>query len=426
MTDNKKQTNFFFRFAIIFLLATLILQFYTYKKSQDAEKANPSQTPLTIETTKDSYAIGKFIDLKLVNHTDKEIKLEHKCPESPVILLNSAVDPAKEIEISSPLNCAKVTDKSIDKTIVPAKGKLVLKLKYWHDDKLLNTGRYQFALELKVGGEKEMLRIVSNEFSVEKRGFFSTLWYNSLVKPFYNLLILMITITPGHSLGLGIIFLTILVRLILLVPSNQAMRSQKQMTEIQPRLEALRDKYKNDQQKLAMETMKVWKEANVNPLGSCLPLLIQLPILIALFYVISGGVDATTKINLYNFFANFDYDSLDTILLSILPLTERNVLVLPLIVGLLQFVQMQMTFKKPTTNPATKNAQPGMPDFAVAQNMMKYILPAMIAVFTASVPAGVGLYWGVSTLFAIGQQFVINRSKKEISDAQVIDAEVVK
>jgi YidC/Oxa1 family membrane protein insertase len=87
---------------------------------------------------------------------------------------------------------------------------------------------------------------------------------------------------------------------------------------------------------------------------------------------------------------------------------------------------MQMTFKKPTTNPATKNAQPGMPDFAVAQNMMKYILPAMIAVFTASVPAGVGLYWGVSTLFAIGQQFVINRSKKEISDAQVIDAEVVK
>jgi membrane protein insertase Oxa1/YidC/SpoIIIJ len=86
---------------------------------------------------------------------------------------------------------------------------------------------------------------------------------------------------------------------------------------------------------------------------------------------------------------------------------------------------MQMSFKKPTTNSATNN-NTGMPDFAIAQNLMKYILPVMIAVFTASVPAGVGLYWGVSTLFAIGQQFVINRSSDNSGANKIIEAEVVK
>jgi len=212
----------------------------------------------------------------------------------------------------------------------------------------------------------------------------------------------------------------------LLIPSQKALRSQKQLQEVQPKLEEIKRKYKGNQQKIAEETMKVWKEHKVNPMGNCLPLLIQFPILLALFHVISDGVNIGTATVLYDFLSNFSYSSLNTVLLGILPLTQKNVIVLPLIVGGLQFIQMKLSFsaKKKTDKPK-KDVAPAGIDLGATQGLMTYFLPVMIAVFTASVPAGVGLYWGTSTLFAIGQQIVINKESKKKTQS-VIEAEIVK
>ena len=112
-----------------------------------------------------------------------------------------------------------------------------------------------------------------------------------LYQPLYNILIWFYNVIPGHDIGLAILAVTILVKLILLPFSFQSVRSQKAMQELQPKLEALKNKFKGEKEKLAAETMKLYKENKVNPFSGCLPLLIQLPILIALYQVFLKGFD---------------------------------------------------------------------------------------------------------------------------------------
>jgi YidC/Oxa1 family membrane protein insertase len=184
---------------------------------------------------------------------------------------------------------------------------------------------------------------------------------------------------------------------------------------------------------MAEETMKIWKTHKVNPASSCLPILIQFPILIALFYVIQDGLNPDKTWLLYNFQQNFNLLDIQTNFLNILQLTERNLIALPITVGILQFLQLKLAMNKKTQT-STSNS-----DFqASMQNMMLYFMPGMIAVFTASLPAGVGLYWGTSTLFGIFQQFIINkqvekemssktekthRKKRKKNDVRVIDVD---
>ena len=110
-----------------------------------------------------------------------------------------------------------------------------------------------------------------------------------LYQPLYNALILLVFIMPGNNVGLAIIALTVLVRIILLPSSLKGSRQQKKLQDLQPKLKELMAKYKDDKQKQAEVTAKFYKENKINPLGSCLPLLIQLPILIVLYYVFING-----------------------------------------------------------------------------------------------------------------------------------------
>ena len=204
--------------------------------------------------------------------------------------------------------------------------------------------------------------------------------------------------------------MTILIKLILLGPNHKALKAQKQMQKVQPQLDALKIKYKDEPQKLASETMAIWKKYKVSPMSSCMPMLIQFPILIALFYVIKNGLNFVNPTIVYSSLQGFNLNNINTEFLGIIDLSEVNVIVLPLIVGSLQFFQMKLTLGKAKTNkPVVKddasNPMGGM------QKMMIYFMPIMIAVFTASVPAAVGFYWGTSTLFGIGQQIVVNKSK---------------
>jgi YidC/Oxa1 family membrane protein insertase len=222
---------------------------------------------------------------------------------------------------------------------------------------------------------------------------------------------------PGNDLGLAILILTLILRTILLIPSQKAMRSQKKLQEVNPRIEKLKEKYKGDQQKIAAETMAIWKESKVNPLSSCMPILLQLPILIAVYQTVRNGLNPDNTYMLYTTYSNFSLKDINVNFLGILDLTKVNVYVLPLIIGGLQFAQMKLSMaktKKKTADNAPKN------EMAMANNMMIYMMPVMIALFTASVPAGVALYWGISTLFGIGQQLVVNKEKpKENDDVKV-------
>lgn len=233
------------------------------------------------------------------------------------------------------------------------------------------------------------------------KAFISTILY----QPLYNALILLVFIMPNHNVGLAIIALTVIVRLILLPSSLNASRQQKRMQDLQPQLKALQDKYKDDKQKQAQVLAAFYKENKINPLGSCLPLLIQLPILIVLYYVFINGLDTSR-------FATLLYawvprpDTIQTMFLGI-DLAKPDKFILPIIAGALQFYQgYQMA---PKTKPGE---QPEMAQMISKQ--MLYLMPVFTIFIAGRFPAALPLYWIITTLFAIGQQWWIMRENPKV------------
>ena len=134
------------------------------------------------------------------------------------------------------------------------------------------------------------------------RLFFRTVFY----APIYNFFVFLLYILPGNSLGLAIITITIAIRLLLLVPQHHMLMSNRRLQEIQPKVREIQDLHKEDQSKLGMELMALYKREGVNPLGSCLPLLVQMPILIVLYSVILEITHIVNSYYLYPVLSGFD------------------------------------------------------------------------------------------------------------------------
>ncbi|AZR74933.1 hypothetical protein BBF96_13355 [Anoxybacter fermentans] len=178
--------------------------------------------------------------------------------------------------------------------------------------------------------------------------------------------------------GLAIIVFTLLIRLVLHPLNKKQMDSVKAMQEIQPEVEKLRKKYKNDQQQLQTKLMELYKERGINPAAGCLPLLIQMPILIALFQSIRNLEELE----------NASFLWLDS-------LTKTGDLLLIILTGAVTFAQSYLQQKM------TANINPGNQN-----NIMMYMMPILIILIGKGLPAGVLLYWFTSTLVMTIQQFI--------------------
>lgn len=216
---------------------------------------------------------------------------------------------------------------------------------------------------------------------------------------------LLVFFVPGHNVGLAIIALTVIVRLILLPSSLNASRQQKHMQDLQPQLKALQDKYKDDKAKQAEMLTQFYKENKVNPLGSCLPLLIQMPILIVLYYVFRNGLDTSHFSLLYSYVPHPAY--IQTMFLGLDLGKPDKYYILPVIAGLFQFYQgYQMT-------PKTKSGE--TPEMAqMISKQMLYMMPIFTVLIAGRFQAALPLYWIVTTLFAIGQQWWINKEQPKL------------
>ncbi len=221
-----------------------------------------------------------------------------------------------------------------------------------------------------------------------------------------------------HNYGAAIILLTIFIRLILYPLMQKQMVSMREMQKIQPLMKAVQEKYKNDKERLNKELMALYKEHKVNPMGGCLPLLIQMPILILLFQtlrvfkyhipnteIIDGGF--LWIANQYNVIENGE-----TIAKAGLALSERLIPfgvfgieyigILPFLVGGSMYIQQKMTSTGGTTGKDGGSSQQ-------TQKMMTIMMPLMIGFMSFSLPSGLTLYWFTSTLLGIGQQYLINK-----------------
>lgn len=253
-----------------------------------------------------------------------------------------------------------------------------------------------------------------------------SLW-GSLVKFFDEILKFSYGFT--HNYGISIILMTILIRLILYPLMQKQMVSMREMQKIQPLMKEVQERYKNNKEKLNQELMKLYKEHKVNPMGGCLPLLIQMPILILLFQVlrvfeykdklgrIVGGflwipnqVEIILKDGLHKFVGGLAAPE------QLIPLGKgifgiQYIGIMPFLIGVSMFYQQKMTTAPPTT-PGKEGGSAEQ-----TQKMMTIMMPLLIAFMSFSLPSGLTLYWLVSTLLGIGQQYFINKKiPTEVTD----------
>jgi len=230
-----------------------------------------------------------------------------------------------------------------------------------------------------------------------------------LYKPLFNILILLYNFIPPHDLGISVIILTLFVRILISPLSIKSFKTQKALSELQPKIKEIQAKYKGNTQKQNEEVMKIYKEGRANPLSGCLPMLIQLPIFIALFQILRGLANPNQFSNLYSFVSHPGI--LNTSFLGILDLAQRN-RILAVLAGLFQFIQSKM-ISSLTGKPKGKST--GSQTDQMSQMMTKqmtYLMPIFLVFIYWKLPSALSLYWIIITLFSIGEQYYINKKVK--------------
>lgn len=239
-----------------------------------------------------------------------------------------------------------------------------------------------------------------------------------LAQPLYNLLVALYDFIPGQDIGLAIIALTILIKLILWPLQARSLKSQHALQQLQPKIQELKEKYKDDKEKMSKAMMRLYSEEKVNPLSSCLPLLIQLPIILALYRVFLKGLNGEAAYTLYSFVP--DPGSISPMFLGAVDLAAPN-LILAVGAGIFQFIQAKMmVINRP---PKQVEGASGAKDEAMLASMNKsmvYFMPVITVVIGASLPGGLTLYWMVVNIVAVVQQLLFFRNKKAEETVQVI------
>lgn len=212
--------------------------------------------------------------------------------------------------------------------------------------------------------------------------------------------LLLTILTWVHSLvanwGVTIIITTLLLKIVFLPLTLAASRSAKRMAKLQPHMQAMREKYKDNPQKMQTETLRLFKENKVNPVGGCIPILITIPFFIGFFTMLQSASELRFASFLWvrDLAAPDTIYSFGTVTLPILGLTHLNINIMPLLMGATMIFQMRLT-PTPTTDPA--------------QQMMFKIMPWMFTLFCYNFASGLALYSTINGLFTIGQQMIINR-----------------
>ncbi|NCN52903.1 membrane protein insertase YidC [Candidatus Wolfebacteria bacterium] len=220
-----------------------------------------------------------------------------------------------------------------------------------------------------------------------------------LINPFLNILVYFYNTIAFQDLGLAIIFLTLFIRIVLFPFFYSGEKNRILLQKLQPELKKIQDNHKNDKEKQAQAMMELYKEHDVNPFSGILILFIQLPILIALYRVFLSGLTPEIFDHLYSFVSKPEI--LNTSLLGLINLTEKNILVVGL-AAVVQYIQGQLALPK-----VKKGQELSSPEKIGRQ--MVFFSPIITIVILVNFPSAVGLYWLVTGIFSVGQQIYINK-----------------
>ena len=229
----------------------------------------------------------------------------------------------------------------------------------------------------------------------------SFLFNDFLLKPVFNFLVFLYNTITRTDFGVAIITLTLLIRILFFPLTVKSLTAQKELAKLQPKIKELQEKYKNDKQQLGAATMAMYKEHGVNPLGGCLPLLVQLPVLFALFKALDNAFNPDSLGLLYGFITN--PGAINQTSFGILDLSAKNRF-LAVLAGFLQWLQTRLSQKNQKNEPQAQSSQ-----FAQMNKQMLYFFPIMVIIISWNFPTGLVLYWVATTGFSIIEHAIVNR-----------------
>lgn len=241
---------------------------------------------------------------------------------------------------------------------------------------------------------------------------FTYIWHTFFFDPVYNGLVFFIDIIPGGDVGLAIIATVVVVKTILLPLSIKAAKTQRVMKEIEPKLKELKETLKDKREEQAQAMMKIYKDAGINPFASIFLIFLQIPIIIALYFAVyKGGGIPLPEINidlLYAFIAIPEFVNMN--FMGIIDITGKSI-ILAALAGITQYIQVDMAM--PKLEPKDPNAPPSFKDdFGRSMQMqMRYVMPVIIFFVAYSISAAIALYFFVSNLVAIAQEFYVKKHR---------------
>ncbi len=246
----------------------------------------------------------------------------------------------------------------------------------------------------------------------------SFLFHELIYRPLYNVLIFIYNALPFDDFGIAIIVVTLLLKLVLIPLSKKQIESQKKMQALQPKIKEIQEKYKKDKEKQSRALMELYKTSKTNPFAGCVPIIVQLVFLIAIYRVLFNISTAGLVVNpgdLYSFVRN--PGQINQFFMGIISLSSAvdvkhialaNVpqVLLIFAAAFSQYIQMKMMMDKMPAGAGAKES-----DFAqIMSKQMLYLGPVLTLVIGFQFPSGVALYWLVSTVFMIVQQYYLQKN----------------
>jgi YidC/Oxa1 family membrane protein insertase len=202
-------------------------------------------------------------------------------------------------------------------------------------------------------------------------------WFTFIAKPMFTMMQYIQDYTGNW--GWTIVFVTILVKLILFPLAHKGMVSMNRLKELAPKIKSIQEKYKDDKQKASMHMMELYKKEGANPMGGCLPILLQIPVFFAIYRVLINAIELKASG-------------------WILWITDLSVMdpyfILPILMGITMYVQQKITPTQITDE--------------MQQKIFQW-LPVIFTIFFLWFPAGLTLYWFINNLFTVAQQYYVNR-----------------
>lgn len=236
----------------------------------------------------------------------------------------------------------------------------------------------------------------------------STFYHIVFYKPLLNSLVALVGFLPFNDIGIAIIMLTLAVKFILFPLTHKTTVTQIKMKRIEPELKNIKEKFKNNSGEQARKTMQLYREHGINPLSGFVTLLIQVPIIFALYKVFLGGANFDA-VNLYSFVSA--PESVNTLFLGLIDMTQRSYS-LAFLAALSQFFQMRFALppvKKGNQTDSFKD------NFARSMNVqMKYVMPVFIFFIGLKFSSAIALYWTTMNVFAIIHEAIVRKKAEKI------------